>query len=170
MPVAVEVVPPTGLLRAVREVVTDADDAPLCVAFANEAGVNLIAQALRSMRTRLLATTVFGDTTATAMERARSLGVEVRVLNPPSGTYHPKLSLSRSGPRGQALVGSANLTSGLLRNVEVAVLLDASSLLGNTSRRGESLPGTYDEARAQGTGGRPADSAHSRPGGSGIIC
>lgn len=121
----VDIPTPDGLLRAVRELVTDADEALLCVAFANEAGVNLIAPALTQAgpRVRLLSTTVFGGTTAAALGRAADLGTDVRVLNLPRGTYHPKLYLSRRGQTVRALVGSANLTSGLLRNIEVAAVL-----------------------------------------------
>jgi hypothetical protein len=113
----------------VRETLTEADESLLCVAFANEAGVNLIAPALEraGKRARLLATTVFGGTTAAALTRAGALGADVRVLNPPRGTYHPKLYLARRGDVARALVGSANLTSGLLRNVEVAVALSGNA-------------------------------------------
>lgn len=113
------------LLQAVRETIEEADEALLCVAFANEAGVNLIAPTLEraGKRVRLLSTTVFGDTTAAALQRAADLGTDVRVLNLPRGTYHPKLYLARQGNAARALVGSANLTSGLLRNVEIAVAL-----------------------------------------------
>ena len=121
----VEVPPPDRLLQAVRETVDGADEALLCVAFANEAGVNLLAPALERAGgpVRLLSTTVFGGTTAAALDRAAALGADVRVLNPPRGTYHPKLYLARYGDHVRALVGSANLTSGLLRNVEIAVAL-----------------------------------------------
>ena len=122
---------PDGLLQAVRETVDGADEALLCVAFANEAGVNLIAPALEraGTRVRLLSTTVFGGTTAAALDRASALGADVRVLNLPRGTYHPKLYLGRHGDDVRALVGSANLTSGLLRNVEVAVALSGHAEL-----------------------------------------
>ena len=47
----------------------------------------------------------------------------VRVLNPPQGTFHPKLYLARQEQEIRAAVGSANLTGGLIANVEsVAVL------------------------------------------------
>jgi HKD family nuclease len=125
----VAVAAPRDMLRAVREVVTDADEAMLCVAFANQAGVELLAPALRGTRgpVRMLATTVFGGSTAAALQRAVDLGVDVRVLNLPRGTYHPKLYLSRQGRSGRALVGSANLTSGLVRNIEVATLLSGQA-------------------------------------------
>jgi hypothetical protein len=121
----VETVSPHAMLGAVRQVVTGADEVLLCVAFANRAGIELLAPSLRGRpgRVRLLATTVFGDTTGAALRRAVELGVDVRVLNLPRGTFHPKLYLSRSADRAAALVGSANLTSGLLRNLEVGVLL-----------------------------------------------
>ena len=129
MTVQVDIPGRDELLPAIRRVVTDADEALLCVAFANEAGVNLLAPALgrRPSRVRLLATTVFGDTTAAALSRAAALGVEVRTLNLRGGTYHPKLYLARRGTHAAALVGSANLTSGLLRNIEVATLLSGSA-------------------------------------------
>jgi HKD family nuclease len=118
-----------ALLHAIRELVSDADEALLCVAFANQAGVNLVAPALQhaGQRVRLLSTTVFGGTTAAALGRAASLGSDVRVLNLPRGTYHPKLFLARHGLSCRALVGSANLTSGLLRNVEVGALLSGGA-------------------------------------------
>jgi HKD family nuclease len=130
----VTVPPPGGLLQAVRATVDTADEALLCVAFANEAGVNLLAPALEraGRRMRLLSTTAFGGTTAAALDRAAALGADVRVLNLPRGTYHPKLYLVWHGDDARALVGSANLTSGLLRNAEVAVVLsgraDAAAL------------------------------------------
>jgi HKD family nuclease len=134
---------PGGMLQAVREVVADADEALLCVAFANQAGVELLAPALARVGgpVRLLATTVFGGTTGSALQRASDLGVEVRVLNLPRGTYHPKLYLARSGADARAFVGSANLTSGLLRNIEVGAVLQGdgeSSALRQLRELGES--------------------------------
>lgn len=129
MSVRVRVPAADELLDAVRGVVADADEALLCVAFANPAGVNLLEPALKAARgrVRLLSTTVFGDSTAAALSRAADLGVDVRILNPGRGTYHPKLYLARRRDRTEALVGSANLTSGLLRNIELATVLDGAS-------------------------------------------
>ena len=117
------------LLSTVRGLVSAADEALLCVAFANQAGVRLLEGQFTRLGDggRLLATTVFGSTTTAALHDAVGFGTQVRVYNHASGTYHPKLYLARQGARTRALVGSANLTSGLLRNVEVAALLEGPS-------------------------------------------
>jgi hypothetical protein len=108
------------LLPAVRQTLVEAGDALMTVAFVNEAGVSLIGRQLKSApRARLLRTTVFsrGGTLA-ALKTAKGLGVEVRVLNPGGGTYHSKIYLGGNS----AVIGSANLTGGLLTNVESGVL------------------------------------------------
>jgi hypothetical protein len=40
------------------------------------------------------------------------------VLNPAGGKFHPKLYLTRSPASAVAVVGSANLTSGLVANID----------------------------------------------------
>jgi hypothetical protein len=45
------------------------------------------------------------------------------VLNPGGATYHPKVFLGRCGRQVHAVVGSANLTSGLVANVEAAIAM-----------------------------------------------
>lgn len=111
-----------SLLRAARGAASH-DDVLLCVAFARVGGVQLLAKELkRAKRRRLLATTVFGGSEA-ALAEARDLGVEVRIRNPSSGTYHPKLYLGVTAESAAALVCSANLTGGLLVNVELGTEL-----------------------------------------------
>lgn len=118
-----------SLIRAVRETLADSDDAFLCVAFVQDAGVRLLEQELRDRRrrtatTRLLVTTTFGATSQSSLGLARGLGVDVRVLNPGAGrSYHPKIYLGARGDTARAVVGSANLTGGLFTNVEAAVAL-----------------------------------------------
>jgi hypothetical protein len=118
-----------SLLRAVRATLAQSDDAFLCVAFVQDAGVRLLEQELRERQrrtvgTRLLVTTTFGTTSPSSLSLARGLGVDVRVLNPGAGrSYHPKIYLGRRGDVTQAVVGSANLTGGLFTNVEVGVAL-----------------------------------------------
>ena len=121
----ISIVGPGQLLTAVRSVVAESEQSLLCVAFANEAGIRLLEPALKNGpdRVRLLSTTVFGDTTAAALGHAAALGVQVRTLNLPRGTYHPKVYIGARADRISALVGSANLTSGLLRNIEAAAVL-----------------------------------------------
>jgi len=139
------------MLAAVRSVVNTAEDSLLCVAFANEAGVRLLEPAIKdgARRVRLLATTVFGDTTAAALARASAVGIEVRTLNLAGGTYHPKLYLGLGNDRAAALVGSANLTSGLLRNIEVAALLSGDPRKEPFVQLQELAEGWWDHPAAQ---------------------
>lgn len=112
-----------NLVRGIRTTLRDGDQAMLCVAFVSAAGVNLLAEELKRLadNARLLVTTVFGSTTPEALDRAAKLGVEVRVTNPGGGTYHPKVYASRNrAAEGSVVVGSANLTAGLVTNVELA--------------------------------------------------
>ncbi len=75
-------------------------------------------------RCRLLVTSVFGGgTTGTALAAAADLQVRIRVLNPSGGTFRPKLYLARSLASAVAVVGSANLTSGLVANIETALVV-----------------------------------------------
>ena len=119
-----------SLLEGIRTVLGDAEEARLCVAFASPAGVHLVEKELQRLRgrARMLVTTQFGTTSDAALGRATALGAEVRVLNPAgSRTYHPKLYLGRTRGRLAAVIGSANLTGGLVSNIEVAVHLDGTS-------------------------------------------
>jgi hypothetical protein len=111
-------------LRAVRRVLDGADEAILGVAFVQRRGVSLVEQQLRSVGAgRLVASTVFGTTTSEGLDAIRDAGFGVRVLNPRGGTFHPKLYLARRGDEIAAAVGSANLTSGLVANVELVTVL-----------------------------------------------
>jgi len=116
------------LLEGVRNQLAGSDSALLCVAFASRGGVHLLSRQLEKLgsRGRLLVTNVFGSTSADALAAAADLDVHIRVLNPGGGTYHPKLYLSSSGNEASATIGSANLTNGLVGNVEVAVRLDGA--------------------------------------------
>ncbi len=116
-----------SLLRAVRGTLHGADEALLCVAFVQPRGLHLVEKELRALaarrvRPRLLVTTTFEAKPEAALGLASSFGVEVRVLNPGSGsTFHAKLYLGSRGEQAQVVVGSANLTGGLATNVEAAV-------------------------------------------------
>jgi len=111
-------------LEAVRRVLDGADEAILGVAFVQRRGVSLVERQLQSVGAgRLVTTTVFGSTTSDGLGAVRSAGFAVRVLNPPGGTFHPKLYLARHGNEIAAAVGSANLTSGLVANVELVTVL-----------------------------------------------
>jgi len=120
------------LLQAAREVLTGVDAALLCVAFADVRGVQLLRRELESATerggSRLVVATAFGVTAPAALTLAHRTGATVRVLNPGSGrTYHPKVYIGRRGNDLAALVGSANLTSGLAVNIEAASWLVGTS-------------------------------------------
>lgn len=116
-------------LDAVRSILSDVDEAIVCSAFVRRAGVHLVERQLEALRdqVRLAATTAFsGDTTMLALNTAVDLQTRVRVHNPARGTYHPKLYVGRRGDRVRAPVTSANLTGGLVSNIEVGALLEGS--------------------------------------------
>lgn len=147
----------SSLLDAVRSTIADADDVLMCVAFAGTPGVQLILKELATAkRARLLSTTVFGSTTLNALSLASKHGVEVRVRNPSVGTYHPKLYLSQTGDRAAAVIGSANLTHGLIVNAEVAALLR-----GKRSHR--ALRDAHEWAEAQWDAGEDFHRKYDEP-------
>lgn len=112
------------LLAGVRSALDGADSALLCVAFVQAAGVHLLRRQIEGLAssTRLLLTTVFSQSSS-ALSMAQGLGTSVSTLNPGSGTFHPKVYLARRGLDSVAVIGSANLTGGLVSNVEAAVML-----------------------------------------------
>ena len=115
------------VLDGLRAVLDDPDEAVLCSAFVRRAGVHLIEPQLAALadQGRLVATSVFGGaSTATALAAVQATEVRIKIANPPRGTFHPKLYVARSGNTTRALIGSANLTGGLVTNVETAVLLE----------------------------------------------
>lgn len=132
--------PNRTLLPAIRTTLASGEEGLLCVAFANRKGVALLDEQLSGLAVRggcrMLLTSAFGGgpdgITAPAVQRLQRCGVHVRVLNPSGGTYHPKMYLSRRRQGVTGLVGSANLTSGLLGNIETGVVLDASDMTAAT--------------------------------------
>lgn len=117
-----------SLLRAVKRTLEEAEEALLCVAFVGEKGIHLIERELDALqkrrgKARLLVTTSFQTTSSGALGLAYGLGMDIRVLNPAGGTFHPKVYLGAAGDRGSVVVGSANLTGGLATNVEAGVAL-----------------------------------------------
>jgi hypothetical protein len=128
--VATVTAPTGGLLHAVRRALAEADEALLCVAFAQARGVHLIADELEDVakrgHARVVVTTTLGSTSDAALSAMQQCGAAIRVLNPGGSTYHPKVYLGRRGTTLSAVVGSANLTSGLVANVETATTLRGS--------------------------------------------
>jgi len=125
--VSIVTAPTGGLLAAVRETLAGSDETLLCVAFAQARGVHLVAKELADVaargRARVVVTTTLGSTSEAALAAMCECRADVRVLNPGGGTYHPKVFLGRRRDSLTAVVGSANLTSGLVTNVETAARL-----------------------------------------------
>ena len=124
--------PDADLLQAIRDTLGGADEAILATAFVDSLGVQLLDAELKVLgpSCRLLVTSVFDrNRTDAALSLAHQRGVQTRVLNWSKGTYHPKLYLAKTGAVSRAVVGSANLTSGLFANVELA-----TSMSGQTSQ------------------------------------
>jgi hypothetical protein len=116
-----------SLLDALRWTLDDAEEAILCSAFVRRAGVHLIEPQLRALgqESRLVATSVFGGaSTQLAMAALATAGTRLRVANPARGTFHPKIYVARKAGTVRALIGSANLTGGLVTNVETAVAFE----------------------------------------------
>jgi len=144
-----------SLLRAVRGTLDGASEVLLCVAFVQPRGLHLVEKELRALasrraRPRLLVTTTFEANPQAALGLAHSFGVEVRVLNPGSGsTYHPKLYLGSRGEQAQAVVGSANLTGGLATNVEAAVWMSGRRRDAPIARAWDWAESLWQDPRAQ---------------------
>lgn len=129
------------LLPALRTSTAAASELLWCVAFVSVAGLHLVARELQQVRghRRLLATGVFGgDTTRAALSEASRLGMDVRVLNLGGGTYHPKIYLF-DGLSRRGVIGSGNLTGGLVCNVEAGLWLNAGPALDDAWLLGEEL-------------------------------
>lgn len=129
------------LLPALRTSTAAASNLLWCVAFVSVAGLHLVARELQQVPgcRRLLATGVFGgDTTRAALAEASRLGMDVRVLNLGGGTYHPKVYLF-DGPQRRGVIGSGNLTGGLVCNVEAGLWLDSGTALDDAWHLGEEL-------------------------------
>lgn len=152
MDVATVTAPSGGLLAAVRETLDGADEALLCVAFAQARGVHLLAKELepvtRRSGVRVLVTTSLGSTSRAALDAMSDLGASLRILNPGGGTYHPKVFLGRRGDLLSAVVGSANLTSGLVANVEAGTFLRGRSSEHALLRLWSWATDTWEDPRA----------------------
>lgn len=118
-----------SVLDALRFTLSGAEEAILCSAFIRRAGVHLVEPQLTALsdRARLVATSTFGGpSTNEAFSALADLQTRLRVANPSRGTFHPKLYVARTRRAARALIGSANLTGGLVSNVEAAVLLEGA--------------------------------------------
>ena len=122
---------PNTHLEAVKALLSlpDLESAVVCVAFANKAGVELIAAELGRAGDRV---DVFvgirnGITTKEGLLALLNTGVNVHCVDTGARhlVFHPKFYVARSDARAIVVVGSANLTlGGLNNNIESSVVLD----------------------------------------------
>ena len=118
-----------SLLPAIRSVLKEAEEAMLCVAFVSEKGVYLLKKELESLQdnAKILVTTTFGTTSIAALNMLQGFGNQVGYLNPSGGTYHPKMYISKhKNEHMKAVIGSSNLTGGLISNIELASVLSGT--------------------------------------------
>lgn len=136
------------LLTELRRSLSAADEALLCVAYARDAGVQLLHDELQRLgeKTRLVVTTGFGMSSPSALQQAQELGATIRVINPAGASYHPKMYLGRRKDAASALIGSANLTGGLASNFETASLLTGKLSEGPLARAWEIAESYWDLA------------------------
>lgn len=119
-----------SLLPAIRDVLREAEEVMLCVAFISDKGVFLLHKELEALqsRARILLTTAFGSTSSSAMSMLQELGNQIGYLNPNGGTYHPKMYISKDRDvHIKAVIGSSNMTGGLVSNIEIAAALSGTS-------------------------------------------
>ena len=89
------------LLAGLRSTLAGADQALLCVAFVQAAGVQLLRPQLAGIAasTRLLVTTMFGQSSPEALYMARGLGMSVSILNYGRARFTPRCTWHDAGPR-----------------------------------------------------------------------
>lgn len=118
----------------------------------------LVPAAKRGARVRVLTGTYANFNRKALFEgllrHSRSEGFDARVWEGDgSGNFHAKLYVWRNGGRGEAWIGSANLTAGGMNNEGEIVLAERGPWTSPTLRM---LRGAFDKAWAQG---RPIDAA-----------
>jgi hypothetical protein len=123
--------PDQTLLPAIQDVLRCADEALLAVAFVDTRGIHLLEKEMRTVSSvRMIATTQFDrdrGRTDTAFAQVTEFGAIARLLNPKGGTtFHPKMYLARRGQDYRGVIGSCNLTFGLVGNYEAGVQVDGS--------------------------------------------
>jgi hypothetical protein len=94
-------------------------------------------------------TTTLGASSPSALGALRVEGAQLRVLNPGGATYHPKVFLGRTDDGVQAVIGSANLTSGLVANVEAGTLLHGTMQDAAIAELWSWAEGVWGDPRAQ---------------------
>ena len=123
---------------AIAEVLTDADEATLAVAFLKKGGAQFVEPLLKGMLSKGGQTTAFVGTDffltepealGTLLKLAdRYPAFELLMGRRSGATFHPKVYTSVKGKTFHGVIGSANLTGGALNgNDETSLLIDAAA-------------------------------------------
>ncbi|GAB6966899.1 hypothetical protein JCM25156A_09360 [Komagataeibacter kakiaceti JCM 25156] len=121
----------------IPDIIKNADEIFIAVAFLKRAGADLIAPLLEKRlamgaNVELFIGTDFFLTDPAALEsflalKDRHRACKIRVADRAAATFHPKAYMSRRGNQYRSLIGSANLTGGALStNEELSLCVDHS--------------------------------------------
>lgn len=119
-----------SLHDALRLVLDRAEEAVLCFAVVRRAGVHLVEAELTSLaeRGRVVTTPMArGGSTRTAIDALHEANLKVRIIEPTRGRFQARTAIARRGPTTRALIGSAELSAGLLTDIQTAVLLEGDA-------------------------------------------
>ncbi len=114
------------LVRTLSRLIESHSEVTFAVAWASGNSVFDLLKEHSSRITRAIIGTHFYQTHPDVLDTFQGK-VNVRFVLQPSGVFHPKLYLFRSDSRWEALIGSANLTSGALSTNSEAMLLFGGS-------------------------------------------
>lgn len=124
-------------LSVINELVDEANEIMLAVAFVKASGVDTIIKELKGKKVKILCSLSFLSTEHEALTALLDQGHELRFCNLERGILHTKIWLFKKRDSKKMLIGSANLTgSALVHNFEASVLL-------NTPENGETVNLAY---------------------------
>ncbi len=140
--------------KFIPDIIKDADEIIIAVAFLKRAGADLIAPLLKrrlaaGADVELFIGTDFFLTEPAALEHFLALkdrhpACKIHLADRGAATFHPKAYVSRRGDQYRSLIGSANLTGGALSaNEELSLCVDHS--VGDTLTA--QLTATFDRYR-----------------------
>jgi HKD family nuclease len=144
---------PRTHLEAVRRLfeVAGMAKAILSVAFANEAGVELVAEQIERAGNKTTAFVGINNaiTSRQALTRLFQLGVRLFVVDTgsPNILFHPKLYFARGAEQARLIVGSANLTAGgLNNNVEAGMAVELDLAIDADRAVAEQVEAEFDRS------------------------
>ncbi len=119
--------------KVIETQIDDANQLLFVVAYVRENGVDVILDRIKDKPTKLLCSLDMGITQLSGIKKLIENGVDVRVYQSNTGTFHPKIWLfGKNKTNWKMLIGSANLTrAALIDNVEASVLVEEQNTTSN---------------------------------------